>query len=119
MTCPTCPACPAAAAEAEVVSSARAKSAPRRPKPRPRSHALSPALSPALRHGRPLKNISPNPTPTPNAVLGRPLKNIIECSSDAKDVSCRLGKKRYEALGQKGATLWMTDLTLTLPDRKA
>jgi len=69
VTCPTCPACPAAAAEAEVVSSARAK------------------------------------------MLGRPLKNIIECSSDAKDVSCRLGKKRYEALGQKGATLWMTGLS--------
>ena len=81
------------------------------------SHARSHALSHALSHGRPLKNTSP--TPTPNAVLGRPLKNIIECSSDAKDVSCRLGKKRYEALGQKGATLWMTDLTLTLPDRKA
>ena len=44
-------------------------------------------------------------------MLSRPLKNIIECSADAKDTSCRLGKKRFEALGQKGATLWMTGLS--------
>jgi len=44
-------------------------------------------------------------------MLARPLKNIIECSSDAKDTSCRMGKKRFEALGQKGATLWMTGLS--------
>ena len=44
-------------------------------------------------------------------MLARPLKNIIECSSDVNDQSCRLGQKRYEVLGQKGATLWMTGLS--------
>ena len=41
-------------------------------------------------------------------MLSKPLKNIIECSADAKDTSCRMGKKRYEALGQKGAPIALT-----------
>ena len=44
-------------------------------------------------------------------MLARPLKNIIECSADANDDSCRMGTSRYKSLGQKGMTLWMTGLS--------
>ena len=38
--------------------------------------------------------------------------NIIECSADAKDDSCRMSPtNRYKVLGQKGVTLWMTGLS--------
>jgi len=39
-------------------------------------------------------------------------KNIIECSADAKDDSCRMSPaNRYKVLKQKGVTLWMTGLS--------
>ena len=45
-------------------------------------------------------------------MLSKPTSNIIECSADAKDDSCRMGKSnRFRALGQKGVTLWMTGLS--------
>eukprot|EP00325_Prymnesiales_sp_UTEX-LB-985_P032688 CAMPEP_0174729540 /NCGR_PEP_ID=MMETSP1094-20130205/53896_1 /TAXON_ID=156173 /ORGANISM="Chrysochromulina brevifilum, Strain UTEX LB 985" /LENGTH=597 /DNA_ID=CAMNT_0015931663 /DNA_START=47 /DNA_END=1837 /DNA_ORIENTATION=+ len=38
--------------------------------------------------------------------------NIIECSADAKDDSCRMSPvNRYKVLSQKGVTLWMTGLS--------
>ena len=38
--------------------------------------------------------------------------NIIECSADAKDDSCRMKpENRFKVLGQKGVTLWMTGLS--------
>ena len=47
-----------------------------------------------------------------DAMLNRPQKNIIECSADAKDDSCRMSSiNRFKVLGQKGATLWMTGLS--------
>ena len=40
------------------------------------------------------------------------MRNIIECSSDAADKSCRMGSEnRFKVLGQKGVTLWMTGLS--------
>lgn len=40
------------------------------------------------------------------------MRNIIECSSDAADKSCRMGAdNRFKVLGQKGVTLWMTGLS--------
>ena len=45
-------------------------------------------------------------------MLNRPMRNIIECSSDAADKSCRMGAdNRFKVLGQKGVTLWMTGLS--------
>jgi len=45
-------------------------------------------------------------------MLSRPMRDIIECSADAKDDSCRMGStNRFKVLGQKGATLWMTGLS--------
>jgi len=46
------------------------------------------------------------------AMLARPMRNIIECSADAKDDSCRMSStNRFKVLGQKGVTLWMTGLS--------
>ena len=45
-------------------------------------------------------------------MLARPMRNIIECSADAKDSSCRMANSnRFKVLGQKGVTLWMTGLS--------
>merc|ERR1719502_1595675 len=46
------------------------------------------------------------------SMLARPMRNIVECSADAKDDSCRMGSSnRFKVLGQKGVTLWMTGLS--------
>ena len=46
------------------------------------------------------------------AMLSRPMRNIIECSADAADKSCRMGSEnRFKVLKQKGMTLWMTGLS--------
>ena len=45
-------------------------------------------------------------------MLARPMRNIVECSADAKDDSCRMASSnRFKVLGQKGVTLWMTGLS--------